>query len=154
MFIKTYGPPPWTIIHGQSMGGHVAIASLELHPEVYQGGFIECGVVDGIGLVDWLYAYTAAAEYFSNLPLLETPRPQFEVLANVKWLAIMGTPGSYTEVGSRFDNVIKHLAGGDLPLRFEGMKQRYVQNLNPRSWARPSTGICAPLRHAAHAIRH
>jgi hypothetical protein len=132
MFIKTYGRPRWTIIHGQLMGGHVAIASLELHPEVYQGGFIECGVVDGVGLVDWLYAYTAAAEYFSNLPLLETPRPQFEVLANVKWLAIMGTPGSYTEVGSRFDSVVKHLAGGDLPLRLEGMKQRYVQNLNPR----------------------
>jgi pimeloyl-ACP methyl ester carboxylesterase len=132
MFIKTFGPPRWTIIHGQSMGGHVAIASLELHPEAYQGGFIECGVVDGIGLVDWLYAYTAAAEYFSNLPLLETPRPQFEILANVKWPAIMGTPGAYTEAGRRFDNVVKHLAGGDLPLRLEGMKQRYVQNLNPR----------------------
>src|SRR5262245_41595264 len=132
MFIKTFGPPRWTIIHGQSMGGHVAIASLELHPEAYQGGFIECGVVDGIGLVDWLYAYTAAAEYFSHLPLLQTSRPQFEVLANGKWLAIMGTPGSYTKMGSRFDSVIKHLAGGDLPLRLEGMKQRYVQNLNPR----------------------
>src|SRR5262249_5768041 len=45
MFIKTYGRPRWTMIHGQSMGGHVAIASLELHPQVYQGGFIECGVV-------------------------------------------------------------------------------------------------------------
>src|SRR5262249_5768042 len=91
---------------------------------------MRCG--DGVGLVDWLYAYTAAAQYFSNLPLLETPRPQFEVLANVQWLAIVGTPGSYTEMGSRFDSVIKHLSGGDLPLRLEGMKQRYVQNLNPR----------------------
>jgi hypothetical protein len=114
------------------MGGHVAIASLELHPEVYQGSLIECGIVDGVGLVDWLYAYTAAAEHFSNLPLLETPRPQFERLANVDWPSIAGTPGSYTEVGLRFDNVVKHLSGGDLPLRLEGMKQRYVQNLNPR----------------------
>jgi hypothetical protein len=31
-----------------------------------------------------------------------------------------------------FDSVVKHLAGGDLPLRLEGMKQRYVQNLNSR----------------------
>ena len=46
-FIGRFGQPRWTIIHGQSMGGHVAIASLELHPEVYQGGLIECGVVDG-----------------------------------------------------------------------------------------------------------
>ena len=76
------------------MGGHVAIASLELHPEIYQGGFIECGVIDGVGLVDWLYAYAAAAEYFSKLPLLDTPRPEFEVLANVGFVGVMGTPGS------------------------------------------------------------
>jgi len=44
----------------------------------------------------------------------------------------MGEPGKYTEQGRRFDNVVKHLAGGDLPLRLEGMKLRYVQNLNPR----------------------
>ena len=132
LFISEFGQPRWSIIHGQSMGGHVAIASLELHPEIYQGALIECGVTDGVGLVDWLYAYTAAAEYFSKMPLLETPRPQFESLANVKWLSVMGSPGAYTEAGSRFDNVVKHLAGGDLPLRLEGLKQRYVQNLNPR----------------------
>jgi pimeloyl-ACP methyl ester carboxylesterase len=131
-FIKEFGQPRWTIIHGQSMGGHVAIASLELHPDVYQGGFIECGVIDGIGLVDWLYAYTAAAEYFSELPLLETPRPEFEALVNARFVAVMGTPGNYTERGRSFDNVVKHLAGGDLPLRLEGLKQRYIQNLNPR----------------------
>jgi len=28
-----------------------------------------------VGLVDWLYAYTAAAEYLSGVPLLATPRP-------------------------------------------------------------------------------
>ena len=132
LFIKEFGQLRWTIIHGQSMGGHIAISSLELHPEIYQGGIIECGVVDGIGLVDWLYAYSAAAEYFSKLPLLDTPRPAFEEIANVKLPAILGTPGAYTEEGKRFDNVVKHLAGGDLPLRLEGMKQRYLQNLNPR----------------------
>src|SRR4029453_11215249 len=45
--IKELGQPRWTIIHGQSMGGHVAIASLELYPEVYQGGLIERGGGDG-----------------------------------------------------------------------------------------------------------
>ena len=135
-FIKEFGQPRWTIIHGQSMGGHVAIASLELHPEIYQGGFVECGVVDGVGLVDWLYAYTAAAAYISKLPLLQTPRPEFDALVNVKWVALMGSPGEYTERGKLFDNVVKHLGGGDLPLRLEGMKQRYVQNLNTREVGR------------------
>jgi len=131
--IKQFGNPRWTIIHGQSMGGHVGIASLELHPEIYQGGLFECGIVDGVGLVDWLYAYTAAAEYFSKLPLLETPRPEFDVLANHEWLPLMGTPGHYTPIGERFDNVVMHLAGGALPLRLEGLEERYVRNLHPRA---------------------
>src|SRR5262249_31331883 len=114
-FIKEHGQPRWTIIHGQSMGGHVAIASLELHPEIYQGALIECGIIDGVGLVDWLQAYTAAAEYFSGLPLLDTPRPEFDLLVNTEWLRLMGTPGNYTERGRRFDSVVTHLAGGDVP---------------------------------------
>jgi hypothetical protein len=131
-FINRFGSPRWTIIHGQSMGGHVSIVSLELHPEVYQGALIECGVIDGVGIVDWLYAYTAAAQYFSGLPLLDTPRPEFDRLVYSKWLAAMGEPGSYTERGRRFDSVVKHLAGGEMPLRLEGLALRYIQNLNPR----------------------
>ena len=91
-----FGLPRWTIIHGQSMGGHIAIASLELHPDVYQGALIECGVIDGVGLTDWPYAYTGAAECFSGLPLLDLPRPEFGTLANGTWLGLMGEPGYYT----------------------------------------------------------
>ncbi len=131
-FIKEFGRPRWTIIHGQSMGGHVAIASLELHPEIYQGGLVECGIVDGVGLVDWLYAYTAAAEHFSGTQLLDTPRPDFDALVRGRWLGLMGLPSNYTERGRSFDSVVKHLAGGDVPLRLEGLKSRYLLNLNPR----------------------
>ncbi len=132
-FLREFGRPRWTIIHGQSMGGHVAIASLELHPGVYQGGLIECGIVDGVGLVDWLYAYTAAAEYLSGVRILDAPdRQAFVALVNGPWLTAMGSPGSYTARGRRFDSVVKYLAGGDLPLRAEGMPQRYVMNLNSR----------------------
>ena len=131
-FVNRFGAPRWTIVHGQSMGGHVGIASLELHPEAYQGALIECGVIDGVGLVDWGKAYTAAAEYFSGLPLLDTPRPEFDKLVYTKWLGLMGEPGYYTESGRRFDSVVKYLAGGELPLRLEGLALRYVQDLNPR----------------------
>jgi hypothetical protein len=130
--ITEFGRPRWTIIHGQAMGGHVAVASLELHPEMYQGGLIECGNVDGVGLIDWFYAYTAAAEYLSGVPLLDTPRPDFDALVNGTWLGLMGSPGQYTERGRRFDSVVKHLAGGDVPLRLEGLKPRYLSNLSPR----------------------
>jgi len=133
LFIRQFGAPKWTILHGQSMGGHVTIASLELYPEIYQGALIECGVIDGVGLVDWLYAYTAAAEYLSGVRLLDAPgRQAFSALVGGPWLAAMGMPGSYTERGRRFDSVVKYLVGGDLPLRVEGMPQRYLMNLNSR----------------------
>jgi pimeloyl-ACP methyl ester carboxylesterase len=133
LFITRFGAPRWTVLHGQSMGGHVTIASLELHPEVYQGALVECGIVDGVGLVDWLYAYTAAAEYLSGVKLLDAPgRQAFSALVNGPWLDAMGTPGSFTDRGRRFDSVVKHLMGGDLPLRAQGMPQRYLMNLNSR----------------------
>jgi pimeloyl-ACP methyl ester carboxylesterase len=145
-FIKRFGPPRWTVLHGQSMGGHVAISSLELHPEEYQGALIECGVIDGIGLVDWLRAYTAAAEYFSGLKLFDTPRPEFDTLVFKKFLPLMGEPGHYTERGRLFDSVVKHLSGGDVPLRLDGLAQRYAQNLNPRDPGPARAGEFA--RHA------
>jgi hypothetical protein len=66
LFIRDIGPPHWTIIHGMSMGGHVAIASLELYPGVYQGALIECGVIDGVSIGDLYVAWWAAAEYLSG----------------------------------------------------------------------------------------
>ncbi|MGE0426128.1 MAG: alpha/beta hydrolase family protein [Reyranellaceae bacterium] len=131
-FVKTHGKPKWTIIHGQSMGGHVAVAALELHPARFQAGFIECGVIDGIGLIDWLYAYTAAAEYFSGVSLLATPRPAFDRLATFDIEDKLGRPGAFTPAGRLFDSVVKHLAGGALPFRTAGMAERWIGNLLPR----------------------
>jgi hypothetical protein len=145
-FVNRFGQPRWTVIHGQSMGGHISIASLELYPAVYQGALIECGVIDGVGLADWFYAYTAAAQYFSELPLLDIPRPEFDKVVYTKWLATMGEPGYYTDRGRRFDSVVKYLAGGDVPLRLEGLALRYVQNLHPRDPGPAHAGELA--RHA------
>jgi hypothetical protein len=113
---------------------------------VYQGALIECGVIDGIRLTDWLHAYTAAAEYFSGLPLLDTPQPEFDKLVYTKWLAEMGEPGYYTERGRRFESVVKYLAGGDMPLRIEGLALRHVQDLHPRD--PPPTRAREFARHA------
>ena len=130
LFIREVGRPRWTIIHGQSMGGHVAIASLELHPGVYQGALLECGVIDGVGLGDLYLAYKAAAEYFGGVPLLDAmDRPKLPAQISALWLPALGEPGRYTAQGRRFDSVIKHLFGGDLPLRLQGLRQRYVPNM-------------------------
>ncbi len=130
LFIREIGRPRWTIIHGQSLGGHVAISSLELHPGVYQGALIECGVTDGVTVADLFLAYQAAAEYFAGAPLLDDmARPDLAARVNELWLPALGEPGHYTLQGRRFDSVVKHLFGGDLPLRLQGLRRRYVPNM-------------------------
>jgi pimeloyl-ACP methyl ester carboxylesterase len=50
LFIREVRRPRWTVIHGQSMGGHVAIVSLELHPGLYQGRSSSAGSLMGSGM--------------------------------------------------------------------------------------------------------
>jgi pimeloyl-ACP methyl ester carboxylesterase len=145
-FIETFGWPRWIILYGESMGGHVTVAGLEQHPELFQGGMTECGVVDGIGLIDWYYAYTAAAEYFSGVPLLDAAPEDFSTLVNGPFVDRIGRPGRYTERGRRFDSVARHLAGGDLPLWSEAMAQHSLDDLRAR---RPGPEYARELaRHA------
>ena len=150
LFIQQVGAPRWTIIEGTSMGGHVLVASLEQHPGVYQGGLAECGVMTGIGVIDYLAAYIAAAEYLSGVPLLDAPdAAEFNRRVMEEWLPVMGRPGSYTETGEQFDSVVKYLMGGDLPLRTQGLTARYTANLSLRP--DPSTAT-APAARATSTL--
>ena len=139
LFLKDIGQPRWTIIYGQSMGGHIVVASLELRPGLYQGGLAECGLVDGIGIGDYLMAYTAAAELIAGVPLLDAPdRESFTRTLHERVVPALGMPGSYTARGRQFDSVVKYLMGGDragndLPLRLEGLTRRYLMNMMHRS---------------------
>jgi hypothetical protein len=111
------------------------VASLELRPGLYQGGLSECGLVDGIGIADYLMAYTAAAELISGVPLLDAPdRDSFYRMLNERVVPALGTPGAYTALGRQFDSVVKYLMGGDqagneLPLRIQGLERRYLMNM-------------------------
>ena len=138
LFLKEVGRPRWSIIYGQSMGGHIVVASLELKPELYQGGLAECGLVDGISIADYLIGYTAAAELISGVPLLDAPdKAAFDRMVNEGVVPALGTPGAWTARGLQFDSVVKYLMGADqsgneLPLRLQGLKRRYLLNLNHR----------------------
>ncbi|HZO40465.1 MAG TPA: hypothetical protein VFE97_14685 [Methylomirabilota bacterium] len=152
LFLKEIGTPRWAIIYGQSMGGHIVVASLELHPELYQGGLAECGLVDGISIADYLMAYTAAAELISGVPMLDAPdKETFARTLNERVVPALGLPGAYTARGRQFDSVVKYLmgadqAGNDLPMRLQGLKRRYLLNMmhRPRDVENdPSPGIRA-----------
>ena len=135
LFVKEIGQPRWSIVYGQSMGGHIVVASLELRPGLYQGGLAECGLVDGISIADYLLAYTAAAELIAGVPLLDAPDEQtFARVLNERVVPALGTPGSYTARGRQFDSVVKYLmgadhAGNELPLRLQGLQRRYLLNM-------------------------
>jgi hypothetical protein len=94
--------------------------------------------VDGIGIADYLLAYTAAAELISGVPLLDAPdQGTFARLLQERVVPALGTPGAYTARGRQFDSVVKYLmgadqAGNDLPLRREGLERRYLLNMNHR----------------------
>jgi pimeloyl-ACP methyl ester carboxylesterase len=152
LFVKEIGPPRWAIIYGQSMGGHIVVASLELRPGLYQGGLAECGLVDGISIADYLLAYTAAAELIAGVPLLDAPDKQtFARLLNERVVPALGVPGAYTAHGRQFDSVVKYLMGADaggheLPLRLQGLERRYLMNMvhrNPDVEKEPTPGARA-----------
>jgi pimeloyl-ACP methyl ester carboxylesterase len=162
LFLKEIGQPRWTIIYGQSMGGHIVVASLELHPGLYHGGLAECGLVDGISIADYLMAYTAAAELISGVPMLEAPdREAFARILNERVVPALGMPGAYTARGQQFDSVVKYLmgadqAGNDLPLRLQGLRRRYLLNMmhRPRDVENdPSPGMrAASTAHIRYRI--
>src|SRR5262245_27270877 len=93
LFLKEVGQPRWTIIYGQSMGGHIVVASLELHPGVYQGGLAECGLVDGISIADYLTAYAAVAELISGVQLFDLPDRDAYNRALGELVRVLGMPG-------------------------------------------------------------
>jgi len=161
LFLKEVGAPRWSIIYGQSMGGHITVASLEQRPGLYQGGLSECGLVDGIGIADYLMAYTAAAELISGVPILDAPDrlafgPFLEGIVRA-----LGMPGSYTARGRQFDSVVKYLmgadrAGNELPLRLQGLQARYLLNImhRPRNLENePNPGLrAASTGHVKYRI--
>lgn len=143
LFIREVRRPRWAIIHGQSMGGHVAIVSLELHPGLYQGALIECGVIDGVGVADFYLAARAAAEFLGGINLFEAPDPETLVRrVNQQWLPLMGMPPAYTERGRRFDSVLKYLIGGNSRCDFRAWRVTTCVTL----YATPQTprSSCAP----------
>jgi pimeloyl-ACP methyl ester carboxylesterase len=44
-FVAKYGKPSETYITGDSMGGHITIATIERYPEAYQGALPRCGAI-------------------------------------------------------------------------------------------------------------
>lgn len=131
LFVQQVGAPRWSILYGSSMGGHVVAGSLELYPGVYQGALAECGALTGIGEIDYLAAYGAAAEYIAGVPLFDAPDARtFIRRVTDEWLPAVGSAAGPTPKGLAFQSVAKYLLGGELPYWREGLAARLTQAVN------------------------
>src|SRR2546422_228413 len=123
-------------------GGHIVVASLELRPGLYQGGLAECGLVDGIGIADYLMAYTAAAELISGVPLLDAPdQDTFARILNERAVPALGMPGPYTPRGRRVEREPR-IRGTDWPA--DGAAHHAARDRRRVGAAQPRAVVPAP----------
>jgi pimeloyl-ACP methyl ester carboxylesterase len=86
-FVKSYGPPHETFVAGESMGGALVAATLELNPRPYAGGLDLCGAVGPtFESFEHRFALRAAFDfYFPGVMPTLVPTPQdYDVTAAVR----------------------------------------------------------------------
>jgi prolyl oligopeptidase family protein len=127
-FKGAVGAPSRVYLDGESMGGHVVVASLEQHPGIYSGALSECGVVAGVKEMDYLLSYAAVGSYLAGLDLL--PVKNLDAYRNSvsRYLVpALGDPTTktLTAKGRIFEGIIENLTGGPRPFRHEGFLDRF-----------------------------
>lgn len=128
-FADTFGEPKRTYIVGASMGGNVVALALENHAVEYDGALAICGALAGIGQIDYLVSWVAAAEYTSGLTFpIGTPGANLTSLFLQDVPRELGAPTAPTAKGEQFASIVKNLTGGPRPFFQEGFNEQYTVN--------------------------
>jgi len=128
-FEQEFGEPGRTFIVGQSMGGNVVALALEQQAEEYDGGLGLCPAIGGIEQIDYLAAWTGAAEFISGLDFpIGEPGGNAGAIVLQELPKALGTPEAPTAKGEQFASAIKNLTGGTRPFFQEGFNQQYIAN--------------------------
>ncbi|MEM9654087.1 MAG: hypothetical protein AAGA65_18480 [Actinomycetota bacterium] len=112
--------PNQVFITGASMGGHIAAASIERHPEYYDGAMPVCGVLGDFELFDYFLDFAMAAQ---QLGLGQSQFPAGDDFLTVQTPAIKanleGVPGGWpfvlNENGEALKQLVELRSGGDRP---------------------------------------
>ena len=129
LVVEKFGAPKTTYIVGASMGGNVVALGLENHADAYDGALSLCGALTGIGEIDYLASWVAAAEFTSGLHF-----PLGEPGANLGGLFLtdlpreLGPATNPTHKGEQFASIMKNLTGGPRPFFAEGFAEQYSVN--------------------------
>ncbi|MGI8549596.1 MAG: alpha/beta hydrolase family protein [Dehalococcoidia bacterium] len=130
-FKQSVREPKRVYIDGTSMGGHVVVASLEQHPDVFSGALSECGVVAGVEEMDYLVSYEAVGQYLAGLELLPvTDIDKYVAAVRRTLIPALQAPVSrtLTDKGEAFESVMSSYTGGSRPFRHEGFLDRFSGN--------------------------
>jgi pimeloyl-ACP methyl ester carboxylesterase len=116
--------PMRTFLIGGSMGGHTTILGLHQYPRAFAGGLALCPA--GPELFDFFLGAGAAAEFVTGLQF--EPDTAAQTLARMT--AMLGQPGSYTELGLRLASIQIQISGGPRPFALEGLESRFAANIS------------------------
>lgn len=125
LFRQTIDRPELTYLVGQSMGGHVVAASIERHPNFYDGVLSVCGDMGHYEYADYFLDYVVTAQQLA-LGSSEVPSDfsfATETAAEIK-AGLEAEPGGWptalNERGEAFKQLIELRSGGDRPNFDEG----------------------------------
>ncbi|MEO8538364.1 MAG: alpha/beta hydrolase [bacterium] len=129
LFVQKFGAPKHTYIAGASMGGNVVALALENQQKEYDGALSMCGALGGIGQIDYLVSWVAAAELTSGLKFpIGTPGANLTSLFLQDVPRELGAPTAPTAKGKQFASIINNLTGGPRPFFAEGFAEQYTVN--------------------------
>lgn len=112
-FVATYGQPTETLVVGQSMGGLIALATLEKHPEIYDGALPLCGPLNVSlnGLQERVFDLLVMFDYLFPAvvgPLVKPPPGATLDPATVK-AALEAAPSKATQFAQRFGLALRDI---------------------------------------------
>lgn len=129
LFAREFGQPEKTYLVGASMGGNVVALALENHGDAYDGGLAICGALMGIGQIDYLVSWVAAAEFTSGLDFpIGEPGGNLGSVFLTELPRELGPASNPTQKGKQFASIVKNLTGGPRPFFQEGFAEQYTVN--------------------------
>lgn len=123
-FVEQFGRPDYTYIAGASMGGAVAVLSLELFPTRYDGALAACSAM-GLAEVDFVGHYLVLGAYAASVT-----QEEYDSMESMDELVdrIVTTLDGDAEARDLFEGLVTVLTGGPRPFRHEGFEEFYLQN--------------------------
>ncbi|MGI8927516.1 MAG: hypothetical protein ACR2HN_12845, partial [Tepidiformaceae bacterium] len=127
-FEGEFGKPKRTYLVGASMGGNIAVLSLEHFSGEFDGALAICGAVTGQEQIDFLLSWALVAEYTSGveLPIGSGQTAMFAALNQVQ--AALRPANGFTAEGEQFISAIRNLSGGPRPFFLEGFNDQFGTN--------------------------